>query len=98
MNFTKTYATTEEAVLDMLFTQVFEQKPKKLKSTTKLVDFCQHKGFEKEMIQVYIDRIQRVFGVSIRNLQNKPMPEIVAFLVQRKKKDAIYGNRPFKRR
>lgn len=97
-NSAKTYATMEEAVLDMLFKQVLEQKPKKIKKTTLLIDFCPFKGFEKDMMQVYLDRTERIFGVSIKNLQNKPLQEIVQFLVQRKKKDSIYGSRPFKKK
>jgi hypothetical protein len=91
------YASMEEAVLDMFLTQVVSQPKKKIKNSMMLKDFCPDKKFEKEFIGMYLDRVQTVFGVSIRNLQNKPMVEILAFLCERKRKDALYGNRPFKR-
>ena len=91
------YKNMEEAVEIMFFEQVLGTKPKKLKPATMLSDFCPDKKFEKEFLRMYIDRAQRVFGVSLRNLQSKPMTEIFAFLVTKKKRDALYGaDRPYK--
>ena len=93
----KVYATMKEAVEDMFFRDVLGVPKKSLKKSHLLEDFCPDKRFAKEYIKMYLDKTERTFQVSIKNLQSKPVVEILEFLIKRKKNDSIYGNRPFKK-
>lgn len=91
----KSYNTVSEAVESMFFEQVLCCPKKPITKTTHLSDFAPDKKFVKEYIQMYVDKSTRVFGVSIRNIQSKPLVEILKFLSARKLKDGIYGQRKF---
>jgi len=89
----KIYKNVKEAVNEMFFKEVLGlPKPIKIKKTTKLSDFCQNKAFEEEMVDLYVDRIERVFKVSIRKMKNKPISEILILLEDKKKKHSIFGS------
>jgi hypothetical protein len=87
----------EEAVIHMFFADVLSQPIKRFSKGAKLGDLAPDRKFEKEFVDMYVDRVQSVFGVSIKALKNKPVSDILKFLVLRKKDDAKYGKRPFKK-
>jgi hypothetical protein len=93
----KIHKTLKEAVAEMFFKEVLGASQKVLKQGDTLSAFCPDKKFLKEFLKMYVDRTERVFGASIKNMEEKPLLEILDFLTERKRKDSVYGNRPYKK-
>lgn len=88
----KVYKNIKEAVNEMFFKEVLGlPKPIKIKKTTKLSDFCRNKEFEDEMVDMYVDRAERTFRVSIRKMKDKPIVDLLSYIESKKKKHSIYG-------
>lgn len=88
----KVYKNIKEAVNEMFFKEVLGlPKPIKIKKTTKLSDFCQNKEFSDEMVDMYVDRAERTFRVSIRKMKDKPIVDLLSYIESKKKKHSIYG-------
>lgn len=86
------YKNLKVAVHEMFFKEVLGlPKPIKIKKTTVLADFCRNKKFEKEYVDMLVDKTERVFKVSIRKIKNKPLEEILIYIEQRKVKHSMYG-------
>lgn len=81
----------KEAVNEMFFTQVLGlPKPLKLKKNATLATFCRQKKFEKEYVDMLTDKIERVFNVSVKQIKNKSVSDILIFIEQRKAKQSLY--------
>lgn len=86
------YKNLKVAVHEMFFKEVLGlAKPIKIKKNTVLADFCRNKKFEKEYVDMLVDKTERVFKVSIRKIKNKPLEEILIYIEQRKVKHSMYG-------
>lgn len=80
------YRTIKEAIIDIFFKEILEiKKPLKIKKNTKLTDFCQNKNFEKEFLEMMINRVERTFKVNIRKVKNESLEEIFNFIEYQKK-------------
>lgn len=80
------YRTIKEAIIDIFFKEILEiKKPLKIKKNTKLTDFCQNKKFEKEFLEMMINRVDRTFKANIRKVKNESLEEIFNFIEYQKK-------------
>jgi hypothetical protein len=52
----------------------------KLTSKTKLINFCEDKRFEKEFKEMFLNRTQLFFGVSILKMYDDPILDIIQYL------------------
>lgn len=83
-----------EAVNDMFFRQVLGTPPiKNIKKNITLSHFCKNKKFEVEFVDMCVDKIERVFNVSVRKIKNKPLEEILKYIEMKKTRDSLYGRR-----
>lgn len=85
------FKSVKEAVLFMFFHDVIGlAKPVKIKKNTMLRDFSPNKKFEEEYVDMIVDRVERVFNVSIRRIKNKSVEEILKYIELQKQKSALY--------
>lgn len=87
----KVYATQKEMVYDKFFREVVGTTPRKVKKTDYLKTLAPKKKFEDDFVEMYIDRTYLIFSVNIRRLKNKPLEEILTFILGQKQKHAMYG-------
>lgn len=88
---TKVYKTMNEAVEDIFFSKILETKKRKLKKTDTLRTFVKIKKFEDEYVDMFVDKITLVFGCSIKKIKEKPITEILQYMVKIKNNHSRYG-------
>ena len=87
------YKNLKEAVNLMFFKEVLGlPKPLKIKKNMVLSHFCKHKKFEEEYVDMLVDKVERVFKVSIKKIKNKPVSEILGYIEMKKVQHSRYGS------
>lgn len=81
------HSTIKEAILQQFTTEVLKDcKKLKLSPTTVLDDYSIDKNFAKEWGDMLSDRIERLFGISMKRIRNKSVHEILKHVEIGKKK------------
>jgi hypothetical protein len=72
--------------------QVIKENPTRGYGSKTLGDFSTDKRFVKEFLQMYMESIQRVFGVSVFKIKDRSIREIIDFLCLNKEKSVYFNN------
>jgi hypothetical protein len=84
--------TIREQITSQLFEQVIKENPTRGYGSKTLGDFSTDKRFVKEFLQMYMESIQRVFGVSVFKIKDRSIREIIDFLCLNKEKSVYFNN------
>lgn len=85
------YGSIQEFVLQEFWQKVVQDKPRKITPSMTLTDLVPDKRFKQEFLEMYVDRTELLLGMSIRRIKNKPLVEIIRFLVDLKQKKIMFG-------